>query len=76
MTTCRNATQNRFIGIVVGAVCGAFLGVGTGVVGAFGGVSGLIVVALIGGIVGFFAVNNVVRLTEKPGRFWKKVGKK
>lgn len=68
--------RNRIIGIVVGAICGAFLGAGTGVVGEFGGVSGLIVFALIGGIVGFFAVPDAVRLTARLGRLRKKVGKK
>lgn len=68
--------RHRIIGIVVGAICGAFLGAGTGVVGAFGGVSGLNVFALIGGIVGFFGVPDAVRLTAKLGRLRKKAGKK
>jgi uncharacterized membrane protein YccC len=36
VTTCRSAMRNRIIGIVVGAICGAFLSAGAGVVGAFG----------------------------------------
>lgn len=76
VTTCRDVMRNRIIGIVVGAICGAFLGAGTGVVGAFGGASGLIVFALIGGIVGLLAVPDAVRLAAKLRHLRKKVGKK
>ena len=52
---------------IVGLLLGAFLGAGTGIAGAFGGVSGLTVFALIGGVIGFLASPDISRLA---GRFW------
>jgi len=52
----------RLIWAAVGALIGAFLGAGTGIVGSFGGVSGLIVFALIGGVVGLFAAPDIQRI--------------
>lgn len=45
---------DRLIWTFVGALAGAFLGAGTGIVGAFGGVSGFMVFTSIGGVIGFF----------------------
>lgn len=68
MSTCWNAWRNRITGIVVGAICGAFLGSGKGIVCAFGDVSEVIVCTLIGGIVGLSAVPDAVRLAGKGGK--------
>lgn len=64
--------RNRIIGIVVGATCGAFLGAGTGVAGAFGGESGLTVFTLIGGLMGFFAVPDAIWLLTKIETYIRK----
>lgn len=66
----------RIVGIAFGAIIGTFLGAGTGVVGSFGGVKGVIAFASIGGIVGFFAVPDFVRFMEQIGHLRKKMGKK
>lgn len=48
--------KRRIAGISIGATIGALLGAGTGIVGGFGGVSGMFVFAVIGGIIGLLAV--------------------
>jgi hypothetical protein len=50
---------------VVGALIRAFLGAGTGIVGAFGGVSGLIVFTAIGGVIGFLATPDFSSLGKR-----------
>lgn len=83
VTTCKDTMKKlihnvalRVVGIVFGMMIGAFLGAGTGIIGSFGGKQGLLVFAFIGGVVGFFAVPDAVRLVEKIGRLLKKVGEK
>jgi len=62
----------RLVGTIVGALIGAFLGAGTGIVGAFGGISGLIVFALIGGTIGFLATPNISKLGSRVARLCRK----
>ena len=59
---------SRLIWTVVGAFVGAFLGEGTGIVGAFGGVPGLIVFAAIGGVIGFLATPDIHRIRKRFGK--------
>lgn len=58
---------SRLIWTFAGAVVGAFLGAGTGIVVAFGGVPGIIVFAVIGGAIGFFATHDISRLGRLIG---------
>jgi hypothetical protein len=51
----------RLIGISLGSLLGIFLGMGTGVVGAFGGFQGVLVFGLLGAVMGFLAVPDVKR---------------
>jgi len=55
----------RLTWTIIGAFIGAFLGAGTGIVGAFGGVPGLIVFAVIGGVIGFLATPDISRLGKR-----------
>jgi outer membrane lipoprotein SlyB len=63
---------SRLIWTVVGAFVGAFLGAGTGIVGAFGGVPGLIVFAVIGGVIGFLATPDINRIRKRFGKTRRK----
>jgi F0F1-type ATP synthase assembly protein I len=67
---------SRLIGIFFGILIGAFFGSGTGVVGSFGGEKGVIVFAVIGGIVGFFIVPDAVRCITQIVNLRNKTGKK
>jgi hypothetical protein len=58
----------RLTWTIIGAFIGAFLGAGTGIVGAFGGVPGLIVFAVIGGVIGFLATPDIHRIGKRFGR--------
>lgn len=58
----------RLIWTFVGAVVGAFLGAGTGIVGAFGGVPGLIVFTVIGGVIGLLATPDINKIGNRFGR--------
>ncbi|MEE4210263.1 MAG: hypothetical protein V2I43_13480 [Parvularcula sp.] len=62
----------RLIWTFVGALIGASLGAGTGIVGAFGGVSGLIVFTAIGGVIGFFAAPDISRFAKRIVRLFRK----
>ncbi len=57
--------RKRLLWTFLGALIGAFLGAGTGVVGSFGGVSGLIVFAVMGGVIGFFAAPDIQRIINR-----------
>lgn len=58
----------RLIWTFAGAFIGGFLGAGTGIVGAFGGAPGLIVFAVIGGVIGFLATPDISRLGKRVGK--------
>lgn len=57
--------KKRISFTLAGAFFGAFFGAGTGIVGAFGGISGLIVFTILGGIVGFLATPDISRLASR-----------
>jgi predicted lipid-binding transport protein (Tim44 family) len=57
----------RLIGTLVGALVGAFLGAGMGIVGAFGGISGLTVFTIIGAFIGFLAVPDIQKIGSRFG---------
>jgi len=59
----------RLLLTIIGALVGAFLGAGTGIVGAFGGTPGIMLFSVIGGIIGFLGTPDILRLSE---RFSKK----
>lgn len=59
---------SRLIWTVVGASVGAFFGAGTGIVGGFGGVPGLIVFTVIGGVIGFLATPDINRIRKRFGK--------
>ena len=55
----------RLIGILAGALLGVIFGGGTGIVGAFGGVAGVYVFALLGSLIGFFAAPDILKVFRK-----------
>ncbi len=62
----------RLLGLVIGALIGAFLGTGTGVViGGGGGLRGLWVFSALFGIISLFAAPDVVRLWGWLKGMWK-----
>ena len=63
---------SRLVWTFVGALMGAFFGAGTGIVGAFGGVSGLIVFTAIGGVIGFFAGPDISGFAKRIIRLFRK----
>ena len=54
--------KTRVILMALGIFLSAFLGAGTGIVGAFSGVPGLSIFAAIGGVIGFFTIPDMRRL--------------
>lgn len=62
----------RLIWTSLGALIGAYSGAGTGIVGAFGGVAGLLVFTVIGGVIGFFAASDISRFAKRTVRMFRK----
>lgn len=54
----------RIFGSLAGCLLGAFLGTGTGIVGWFGGISGVLVFTMLGGLIGFLAAPDSKRVIE------------
>lgn len=68
--------KTRLLGLVIGALIGAFSGTGTGVViGGGGGMAGVWVFGILGAVVGVFAAPDVEKARNRLARIWDRAEK-